>query len=169
MSVDAGVTHLGRDEGDRYTAAGALDTVVKVRGESTGGVVAVAEHIIQPGTLGAPMHTHSREDEISFVTQGTIGVQIGDEVFEAGAGTTVFKPKGIPHAFWNASDSEARFVEVFGPAGLERYFEELEPLIPADGPPDLEGLQELQTRYGLEMDIASMPELIQRYGLRMPG
>ena len=169
MSVDVGASRLGRDEGDRYTAPGALDTVVKVRGESTGGVVAVAEHIIQPSTLGAPMHTHSREDEISFVTQGTIGVQIGDEVFEAGAGTTVFKRKGIPHAFWNASDSEARFVEVFGPAGLERYFEELEPLIPADGPPDLEGLQELQTRYGLEMDIASMPELIQRYGLKMPG
>jgi quercetin dioxygenase-like cupin family protein len=169
VNVDVDVTHVGHDEGDRYTAAGALDTIVKVRGESTGGVVAVAEHIIQPGTLGAPMHTHSREDEISFVTQGTIGVQIGDEVFEAGASTTVFKPKGIPHAFWNASDSEARFVEVFAPAGLERYFEELEPLIPADGPPDLEALQKLQTRYGLEMDIASMPELIQRYGLNMPG
>lgn len=169
MNVDVGVTHVGHDEGDRYTAAGSLDTIVKVRGESTGGVVALAEHIIQPGTLGAPMHTHSREHEISFVTQGTIGVQIGDEVFEAGAGTTVFKPKGIPHAFWNASDSEARFVEVFAPAGLERYFEELQPLIPADGPPELEGLQKLQTRYGLEMDIASMPELIQRYGLKMPA
>jgi quercetin dioxygenase-like cupin family protein len=169
VNVDVGVTHVGHDEGDRYTVAGALDTIVKVRGESTGGVVALAEHIIQPGTLGAPMHTHSREDEISFVTQGTIGVQIGDEVFEAGAGTTVFKPKGIPHAFWNASGSEARFIEVFAPAGLERYFEELEPLIPADGPSDLEALQKLQTRYGLEMDIASMQELMQRYGLKMPA
>jgi quercetin dioxygenase-like cupin family protein len=159
----------GADEGERFTVAGVLDTVVKVAGGATEGAVAVAEHVIQGRTLGAPMHTHSREHEILFVTRGTIGVQIGDEVFDAGPGTTVFKPKGIPHTFWNATDSEARFVEVFAPAGLEHYFRELEPLVPADGPPDFAGLQQLYERYGLDMDMASMPELIQRYGLSMPA
>ena len=31
-----------------------------------------------------------------------MGVQIGDEEAVAGPGELVVKPRGIPHAFWNA-------------------------------------------------------------------
>lgn len=167
----AGVDKLKVDPGAgvRYTAGAALATIHKVVGEQTGETVAVAEHILQPRQLGSPIHTHSREHEISYVVEGILTVQIGDAVFEAEPGTTVFKPKSTPHAFWNAGETEARFVEVFAPAGFERYFAELEPLIPADGPPDLEALSSLWAHYGLEMDMNSMFELIQEHGLRMPG
>lgn len=129
----------------------------------------MAEHVLQPKELGAPFHTHRREHEISYVLEGTITVQIGDEIFNAGPGSTVFKPKGIRHAFWNSRDERARFMEVFSPAGFEHYFEELEPLIPADGPPAVEGLGALWARYQLNMDMGSMFELIERHGLTMPG
>ena len=73
------------------------------------------------------MHMHEREDEYSFVLEGRVGVQIGDEVAEAGPGELVAKPRGIPHSFWNAGDEPARLLELISPAGFERYFEELAP------------------------------------------
>ena len=156
-------------EGTRLTVgAGELETIQKVLGEETGGSAAVAEHVLAPKWLGSPIHTHHKEHEISYVLEGTITVQIGAEVIEAGPGSIVFKPKGIPHAFWNAGDVPARFVEIFSPAGFEHYFEELGKLIPPDGPPDFEGLADLWARYDLHMDMASMPRLIMENGLNMP-
>lgn len=156
-------------EGTRLTVgAGELETIQKVLGEQTGGSAAVAEHVLASKSLGSPIHTHHKEHEISYVLDGTITVQIDADVFEAGPGSTVFKPKGIPHAFWNAGDVPARFIEIFTPAGFEHYFEELGKLIPPDGPPDFEGLADLWARYDLHMDMASMPRLIMENGLNMP-
>jgi quercetin dioxygenase-like cupin family protein len=156
-------------EGTRLTmGSGELETIQKVLGEQTGGSAAVAEHVLAPKSLGSPIHTHHKEHEISCVLDGTITVQIDADVFEAGPGSTVLKPKGIPHAFWNAGDVPARFIEIFSPAGFEHYFEELGKLIPPDGPPNFEGLADLWARYDLHMDMASMPRLIMENGLNMP-
>src|SRR3954469_10248641 len=100
-----------------------------VSAEQTGGAFAMVEHDLAPRTLGAPMHTHAREDEISHVTAGRLGVQIGDEVLEAGPGETVVKPRGIAHAFWNPGEDPGRFLELSPPPGFEGYFAELEPIL----------------------------------------
>src|SRR3954452_9456783 len=121
--------------------------------EQTGGAFAVVEHDLAPRVLGAPMHTHTREDEISHVTAGRLGVQIGDEVLEAGAGDTVVKPRGVAHAFWNPGDEPVRFLEVITPAGFEGYFAELEPILGVAAPPDLAALAKVMERYGLTMDM----------------
>ena len=63
------------------------------------GSAALVEHDLAPRTLGAPMHAHEHEDEVSHVLAGRLGVQIGDEVLEAGPGDTVVKPRGVAHAF----------------------------------------------------------------------
>ena len=42
---------------------------------------------------------------------------------EAGSGTFINIPKGVPHCFKNESDRTARMVFFFVPAGLERMFE----------------------------------------------
>ena len=85
----------------------------------------LVEHPIAPRTLGAPMHVHEHEDEYSYVLEGEVGVQIGDEVRYARAGDLVVKPRGIPHAFWNRTDEPARLLEIISPGGFERYFAEL--------------------------------------------
>ena len=111
-----------------------LGTRHVVTAEQTGGAFAVVEHDLAPRELGAPTHTHEREDEISHVLSGRLGVQIGDEVIEAGPGDTVVKPRGIPHAFWNPGDEPVRFLEMITPAGLRAYFAELAPILDAGGP-----------------------------------
>src|SRR3954453_6204398 len=41
-----------------------------VSAEQTGGAFAVVEHDLALRSLGAPMHTHEREDEITHATAG---------------------------------------------------------------------------------------------------
>ena len=113
-----------------------------VSGEQTGGRFALVEHPIRPKALAAPLHTHADEDEISYVLEGEVGVQIGDRVLQATPGTLVFKPRGVPHAFWNAGETPARLLEMISPAGFERYFEAAAALV-ASGPPDPERVAEL--------------------------
>jgi mannose-6-phosphate isomerase-like protein (cupin superfamily) len=137
--------------------------------EETGGRFALLEHTVAPRSLAAPTHVHVHEDEYSFVLEGTVGVQIGDEVVEAGPGTLVFKPRGIPHAFWNPGDEEARLLELISPGGFSNYFTELAPLLSSGGPPDLEALAEVQARYDLSMDRDSIGPLAEAHGLNLPG
>jgi quercetin dioxygenase-like cupin family protein len=128
---------------------------------------ALVEHDLAPRALGAPMHTHRDEDEVSHVLAGRLGVQIGDTSYEAGPGDTVVKPRGIAHAFWNPGDEPVRFLELITPGGFEEYFAELEPILGAGGPPDIPALMAVQARYALSMDMASMPRLIGEHGLTL--
>jgi mannose-6-phosphate isomerase-like protein (cupin superfamily) len=127
---------------------------------------ALVEHTIAPRTLAAPMHTHRNEDEYSYVVSGRMGAIVGDTVVDAQPGRLVVKPRGIPHAFWNAGDEPTVVLETISPGGFEQYFADLAPLLAHPGPPDFAALAAVQARYELEMDFASMNELIERFGLR---
>jgi len=138
-----------------------------ISGDQTGGRLAVVEFPLPPHSMGAPVHTHSREDEITYVAEGTVGMQIGDKVYEAGPGVTARMPRDVPHAFWNASDTPARLSVIITPAGFEGYFQEMaEALVAGDGgQPDQKRVRAIQERYGLLMDNDSIPVLVKRYGL----
>jgi mannose-6-phosphate isomerase-like protein (cupin superfamily) len=142
----------------------ALGNRFVLRSDSTDGRFGLVEHTIPPRALAAPTHTHEHEDEYSFVLSGRMGALIGDEVVEAGPGDLVLKPRGIPHAFWNASDEETRVLEIISPGGFEQYFADLAPHLA--GEPDFEALAATQQRYGLSMDIESIGQLTERFGLR---
>ena len=158
---------VGASDGG-YVHFRALGTRSLITGDQTGGALAIVEHDLGARSLGAPMHTHEREDEISHVTAGRLGVQIGDEVLEARPGDTVFKPRGVPHAFWNPGDEPLRFLEVITPAGFEQYFADLAPHLSGGGPPDVAALGAVMSRYALTMDMESMPRLIAEHGLQAP-
>jgi mannose-6-phosphate isomerase-like protein (cupin superfamily) len=133
------------------------------------GDFSLVEHPIAPRTLAGPSHVHQHEDEYSYVLEGEVGFEVGDESFTATAGQLVAKPRGIWHAFWNPGAVSARILEVISPAGFERYFEELAQLIPPVRPErDLAGLAELQAGFGLEMDFSSIERLSREHGLGSP-
>jgi mannose-6-phosphate isomerase-like protein (cupin superfamily) len=157
-------TKVGRDDGQRADFP-RLGSRYVLRGDHTGGRFALVEHTIPPRALAAPTHVHEHEDEYSFVLAGRLGAQIGDEVVEAGPGELVLKPRGIPHAFWNPGDEEARLLEIISPAGFEQYFADLAPALGAEGGPDFGALAAARARYGLTMDLDSIEALIERHGL----
>lgn len=145
---------------------GSIGARFMVDGERTGGGFSVVEHPLSPRALAAPLHRHSREDEYSFVLEGRMGGLLGDEVVEAGPGDLVFKPRNEWHTFWNAGDGPARILEIISPAGFERYFERLCDMVAA-AQLDPDELAALSERYGLEMKPESLPELLERFDLRI--
>jgi mannose-6-phosphate isomerase-like protein (cupin superfamily) len=144
---------------------GAFGVRFLVRGEASGGGFSLVEHPLPPRTLAAPLHRHTREDEFSYVVEGRMGAQLGNEVVVAEAGALVFKPRGEWHTFWNAGDGPCRVLELIAPAGFERMFEEM-----AADPEAFvgEAAAALDARYGLEVDYESIARLCAAHGLSFP-
>jgi mannose-6-phosphate isomerase-like protein (cupin superfamily) len=156
---------IGPDDGERGFL-GSIGARFMLDGEETGRSFSLVEHPMPPRALAAPLHRHTNEDEYSFVLEGRMGALLGDEVMEAGPGDLVVKPRNQWHTFWNAGEEPARILEFISPAGFERYFAELAAII-GSGELDPQKLMELAARYGLEMRPESIPELLERFDLRI--
>jgi mannose-6-phosphate isomerase-like protein (cupin superfamily) len=145
---------------------GSIGVRFMIDGPDAGERFSLVEHPMSPRALAAPLHLHTREDEYSFVLEGRMGALLGDDVVEAGPGDLVFKPRDQWHTFWNAGDEPCRILEIIAPAGFELFFRELSDMggaIKAD-PDDLLALGE---RYGLSFQLDSVPELVERFGVRV--
>ena len=142
---------------------GGLDLSFPLSAEQTGGVMSVIQIHVAPGWL-APPHRHEREDELCLVQDGQVGWRIGDRELLANPGSVTFLPRGVPHAYWNPSDSPGRLVLVCVPGGLERFFQEL-----VAGSMDAERTATVSARHGMVLVPEWIPELVARFGLRVPG
>lgn len=142
---------------------GGLGVQFKLRSSESGGTVAIVEHPLKPKALGAPLHRHAREDELSYVLEGRVGVQVGEDVVHASPGAYVFKPRSEWHSFWNLEDAPARVLEVITPGGFESYFDEIAEVF-AQGL-DPARLVQIAGKFGLDIDIASVPRLQLEHGL----
>jgi hypothetical protein len=70
------------------------------------------------------------------------------------------------HTFWNAGDEPSRILEIIAPAGFEPFFRELSALGGAINA-DPDELTALGARYGHYFKGESVPELVERFGLRI--
>ena len=141
-------------------------------GAETGGAFSLVEHPIPPRTLVAPLHLHTREDEYSYVLEGRMGAQLGDDVVYAEPGDLVFKPRNQWHTFWNAGDTTCRLLEIISPPGFEHFFNELgEQMAAAKAVSiaEVTDLADLGARYGLYFQPESIARLCQEHGLVFPG
>ena len=120
MLTSTAPTIIGPTDGPSVT----LQTIgvrFMIPGADTGTRFSLVEHPMPPRGLAAPMHRHSREDEYSYVLEGRVGAQLGDEVVFGEVGDLIFKPRDQWHTFWNAGDEPARILEIISPAGFERF------------------------------------------------
>jgi quercetin dioxygenase-like cupin family protein len=133
------------------------------------GSISIVEHLFSPGAL-VPPHTHTLEDEISYVVSGEIGFRSDGKEVTLAAGGYIVKPRGELHTMWNAGSTPARMIEIMSPAGFEKYFVELaEAVAVAGGLPDPSTMGAIAGRYGLSFDLTEVPDLVARYGLVPPG
>jgi quercetin dioxygenase-like cupin family protein len=153
--VAAGLVRAGEGRsiwvvGDTYT--------FKATGESTGGVLALMEASIPPGS-GPPPHVHTNEDEAFYLLAGMLDVSAGEETFAARAGDFVFLPRGTPHCFTNPGVDAARALILCTPAGLDHFFDEVgSPARPGKQAPPLSAdqfdrLLEVAPRHGLRIQV----------------
>ena len=147
----------------RTVALFAVEFAFRLEAANTDGRAAVLEVTIPPRTLVKP-HQHSEEDEFSLVLSGRVGARIGDATYEEViAGSSIVKPRDIPHAMWNVTDEPARILEIVIPAGLEEYFMELAPILHQHGPEWTQRFDQLAKQYGLTILDDWTNELEARY------
>jgi mannose-6-phosphate isomerase-like protein (cupin superfamily) len=115
---------VSADGGQAIRGPSGLSSLIKARTENTGGTFALLEHTIPP-RAGPPLHVHVREDEMWFILEGELRFKADKEIFRAPVGSFVFVSRGTPHCLQNIGNLPARYLEMFAPAGMERFFEEI--------------------------------------------
>ena len=72
--------------------------VFKASGREVGPGFSVVEMLLEP-VAAAPAHVHYKTDEVIFVLEGLLALEIGDDRFETRPGSFAFLPKGVPHRY----------------------------------------------------------------------
>jgi quercetin dioxygenase-like cupin family protein len=149
----------------------ALGMQYKVGAATRSANLLVMEGVVLPGVLVTP-HTHTREDECSFILEGSLTYLVGDDVLEATAGSYVPKPRNVRHAFWNASHAPAKVIEVHTPTTFEHYYDRLGAIFESHDPGGAafrHAFDELAAEHGLVLDWALHDDLNRRYRLGAPS
>lgn len=133
----------------RWQAGGVgFEMKMLARGADTGGTITVMDYTCPAGFGGPPVHAHDDVDELMFVVEGALVVEIDAARRMLEAGGFAYIPKGSTHGFANHSDAPCRFVDIYNPAGPEELFVAIDDHVAssADGP-DPAVLLELNKRY----------------------
>jgi quercetin dioxygenase-like cupin family protein len=117
--------------------------LIRISATATNGAYSITEFFSRPGQ-STPIHVHSKEEEYLLVLEGTARLILGDETLDATAGTRVTLPRGIKHAWGNATDSPVRLAITAMPGGCEEALELL-----ASTPIEQLDLPALAAKYGV--------------------
>jgi hypothetical protein len=128
---------------------------VKAEGGETSGGLSLLEAEEPPG-FGPPVHIHHDAGEAFYVLSGEYLVLVRDETFRCPAGTFVYVPPGIPHGF-RVGPVRSRKLNVFVPAAMVGYFDELAADAASGEVPDDQALAALAARYRMEV-LGPVPE-----------
>jgi quercetin dioxygenase-like cupin family protein len=92
-------------------------------GAATGDAFTLFEQEEKQGFV-MPLHIHRTENEAFYVLDGRLLVACGEDRWEADAGSFVFLPRGVPHAFTVVSKT-VRMLQLTIPSGFEGFAAEL--------------------------------------------
>ena len=90
----------------------------------TNGEYCLVDVTVQPNGFVAAAHVHPYQTERFEIEAGRVAFKLDGTEIVAGPGETVIVPAGASHKFWNAGETEARFVTEVRPAlQFERLLE----------------------------------------------
>lgn len=125
-----------------------------VDGSQNGGM-GIFELTVPPASNVPPPHSHSNNEEIVYVLEGTLRYSVGSDTRDLASGQTMHTPKGTVHGFSNPFDGTARALIVMSPDIGAQYFRDVAAAVNAAGPPDKRALVSIMSRYGL---VPSVPK-----------
>lgn len=144
--------------GDTQRAVQFLGGLVRVRAQAadTAGAYALLEHTGERGYM-SPLHLHESDEETFLILDGTLRVEVGNEVRSVGTGGLALLPRGLAHGFVVTSPT-ARFLTLHTPGGgFDAFVEEagvpFDGLVPPDAGPGLdpEELQRMAAAHGIQI------------------
>ncbi|MGB6100674.1 MAG: cupin domain-containing protein [Comamonas sp.] len=107
------------------------------------------ELTVPPGSNVPPPHSHTNNEEIVYVLEGTLRYSVDGDTRDLTPGQTMRTPKGSVHGFSNPFGGVARALIILAPDIGPKYFEDVASVIHAGGPPDKAALVAVMGRYGL--------------------
>ena len=107
------------------------------------------ELTVPPASNVPPPHSHSNNEEIVYVLEGTLRYTVGSDTRDLVPGQSMQTPKGTVHAFSNPSGSVARALIVMSPDIGAQYFKDIAAVVNSGRPPDKSALMGVMSRYGL--------------------
>jgi quercetin dioxygenase-like cupin family protein len=112
------------------------------------------ELTIPPASNVPPPHSHSNNEELVYVLEGTLRYTVGSDTRDLARGQSMHTPRGTVHAFSNPFDSVARALIVLSPDIGAQYFKDVAAVVNAGGPPNKAALVAVMSRYGLVPSVA---------------
>ena len=74
---------------------------------------------------GPPLHTHKDQDDTFVVLEGTLTLQVGDEIFDLEPGDSATAKPGTPHTYTNLKkDQKVRIINLMTPGHFDKALEE---------------------------------------------
>jgi mannose-6-phosphate isomerase-like protein (cupin superfamily) len=119
-----GIRVIRPGEGE-HVDLGAIGVRIIEDGSNTGHRLGLLEATLPPGPAQPPQHIHHEHDEVFIVTAGKVRFTSGDDAVDAGVGTVVTVPIGVPHTFSNPFDETAVFIGTMTPDLYIQYFRDL--------------------------------------------
>ena len=104
---------------------------------------------VPPGSNVPPPHSHSANEELVYVLEGTLRYSVGNETRDLQPGDSMATPRGVVHAFSNPHGAVARALVINTPDIGPAYFREVESIVNAGGPPDRARLIATMRSFGL--------------------
>jgi quercetin dioxygenase-like cupin family protein len=139
----------------------------------TNGEYVLVETILRPGATVAAAHVHPLQTERFEVLAGKVGMKVGGKRVEVDADEVVTVEAGVAHRFWNAADSEARFLCEVRPAGsFEQLIETMFGLA-ADGKTSRKGMPNplrlavIANHHFDDVRLPLIPHVLQRAALAL--
>ena len=125
---------LGQEEGElRWWFDGLA--AIKLSAADTGRQFSLTEMLYPAGAV-VPQHVHHREDELFYVLEGEITIQVCEHSYVGGAGATILAPRDVPHGFTVTSSQPVRYLILYTPAGFEGFImQSSQPALQATLPP----------------------------------
>jgi quercetin dioxygenase-like cupin family protein len=133
---------------------GNFEMVLKASAADTDGAFTLLEAAEPPG-FGPPMHIHHDAAEAFYVLDGEYLIFVEDREFVCPAGSFIYIPRGLRHGF-RVGSQPSRKLNLYTPAAMEGYFDELSAAIKA-GDPDPARLDEIALGHGMEV-VGPVPE-----------
>jgi len=118
--------------------------------------------VTQPPGIATPLHIHTKEAEAFYVLEGTMIYRAGEQVHHLAAGSFIYLPAGVPHAFRVTGTTPVRFLGLAAPAGLMDLYDEVGLPAAQRRLPGADGLSP-------EEEIPRWNEVGSRYGLQVVG
>lgn len=104
---------------------GNFQVEVLATSDQTAGEFSLLQTQNEPPEFGPPLHLHRDASEAFFVLEGEYLMFIEDQQTLCPPGTFVYVPPSTPHTFRVVSAGAGKKLNLFSPAAMTEFFEEL--------------------------------------------